>query len=214
MTSSDHFSMRRTIPAIIAMALAACDAGEAPEQPPEVPEAIRLGHPAPAFRTVTLAGDTVSLDSLRGNVVIVNAWAIWCPPCIRELPDLQRLHDRYSERGLNIVGLHVGAEGLGRARTFLRTFSVDFDNSAERWDRADALLGVQRGIPRTALIDRSGTVVSVWPGPVDLDSEMIEAVLDDRHELSSGGTLRWAPAGGAPAGPVPAPVGQSDTGRE
>jgi thiol-disulfide isomerase/thioredoxin len=153
---------------------------------------------------VTLAGDTISLHGLRGRVVVVNAWAIWCPPCIRELPHLQQLHDRYTREGLEIVGLHVGGEGLTKARVFLRTFDVSFHNSAERWDRADALLDAQRGIPRTALIDREGRVVAIWPGPVELQDEMIEAVLEGRHELTQGGALRWRPRDAAAPGPVPA----------
>lgn len=174
--------------------LPAADAS-APEQPPERPAAARLGAEAPEYRTVTLTGDTVALDSLRGRVVLLNAWAIWCPPCIEEMPVLRDMHRRYEAQGLVVVGLHSGSEGLGRARTFLKMFDIDYPNAAERWDRADALLGVQQGLPRSVLIDREGVVVRRWIGPMKFEQEMIEAVLEDRHELSADGILTWRPRG-------------------
>jgi peroxiredoxin len=181
---------------LLAGALGGCaagDAAEAPEQPPERPAAARLGEAAPEFRTVTLAGDTVSLAALRGRVVLVHAWAIWCTTCVTGMPALRELHRRYADAGLTVVGLHTGSEGLGRARTFLRMFDIDYPQSVERWDRADALLGVRQGLPRSMLVDRRGMVVRRWIGPMQLEEEMLEAVLDDRHELTDDGALRWRP---------------------
>jgi thiol-disulfide isomerase/thioredoxin len=183
--------------ALLLLLAAGCSGADAsaPEQPPERPSAARLGRDAPAYRTVTLEGDTVALDALRGSVVLLNAWAIWCPPCIEEMPVLRDMHRRYGSEGLVVVGLHSGTEGLGRARTFLRLFDIDYPNAAERWDRADALLGVQQGLPRSVLIDRQGLVVRRWIGPMKFEQEMIEAVLEDRHEISADGILRWRPRG-------------------
>ena len=179
---------------VCAAALAGCLAPDAPGQPAEVPEAVRQGSAAPAFRTVTLEGDTVSLEALRGRVVLVNAWAIWCPPCIEEMPALKQMHDRYRGEGLVVLGLHAGTEGLGRAEAFRRAFRIDYPNSVEGWDRLDALLGARGGIPRSALIDRRGRVVRVWTGPLEPDTALLEAVLGDRHELLPDGTLRLPPA--------------------
>jgi peroxiredoxin len=190
--------LHRSATAALALAvqLAACDRGPEiplPEQPDERPRSARLGEAAPEFRTVTLEGDTVSLDALHGQVVLVNAWAIWCPPCITEMPVLRDMHERYQDDGLVVVGLHSGSDGVRRAQRFLRMFDISYPNSVERWDRADALLGVQHGLPRSVLIDRSGVVVRRWIGPLEFEQEMIEAVLDDRHELGDDGVLRWRP---------------------
>ena len=179
---------------LAAALLCGCAAPDAPPQPAEVPDAVRMGEAAPAFRTVTLAGDTVSLEALRGQVVLVNAWAIWCPPCIEEMPALKRLYDRYRGEGLVVLGLHAGTEDLGRAEAFRRAFGISFPNSVERWDRLDGLLGARQGIPRSALIDRRGRVVKVWLGPLEPDTVLLEAVLGDRHELLPDGTLRLPPA--------------------
>ncbi|HEV2149780.1 MAG TPA: TlpA disulfide reductase family protein [Longimicrobiaceae bacterium] len=188
--------MRRTLRAgwFLCAALAACRAPDVPEQSAEVPEALRAGAEAPAFHTVTLSGDTVSLEALRGRVVLVNAWAIWCPPCIEEMPALKRLQDRYGAEGLVVLGLHAGTDDLAKAEAFRRAFRITYPNAVERWDRLDGLLGARQGIPRSALIDRRGRVVRLWIGPLEPDTALVEAVLADRHELLPDGTLRLPPA--------------------
>ncbi|HEX2189252.1 MAG TPA: TlpA disulfide reductase family protein [Longimicrobiaceae bacterium] len=176
-----------------AAALSGCAAPDVPEQPAELPGAVRPGEEAPDFRTVTLEGDTVSLEALRGRVVLVNAWAIWCPPCIEELPALKRLHDRYVGEGLTVLGLHAGADGLAKAEAFRRAFGISYPNSVERPDRLHALLGTGAGIPRSALIDREGRVVRTWIGPLEPDTTLLEAVLAGRHRLLPDGTLHLPP---------------------
>lgn len=171
--------------------LAGCEGEPAPEQPPERPGPVRLGELAPSYRAVTLEGDTVSLEALRGQVVLLNVWAIWCDPCLKEMPDLKRLHEAYSSEGLVILGLHAGSEGLGKARTFLGLFDIPYPNAAERWDRLEPLMDARRGIPRSALVDRSGRVVRWWSGPISLDTALFAAVLADRHTLLPDGTLRY-----------------------
>lgn len=171
--------------------LAGCEGEPAPEQPPERPGPVRLGELAPSYRTVTLEGDTASLEALRGQVVLLNVWAIRCDPCLKEMPDLKRLHEAYSSEGLVILGLHAGSEGLGKARTFLGLFGIPYPNAAERWDRLEPLMDARRGIPRSALVDRSGRVVRWWSGPISLDTALFAAVLADRHTLLPDGTLRY-----------------------
>lgn len=61
--------------------------------------------PAPDVRYTRLDGRTASLADLRGRVVLVNLWATWCGPCVREMPDLARLADRYAGMGLTVVAL-------------------------------------------------------------------------------------------------------------
>jgi len=186
--------IRAALPRLLCAAvLGGCVTPDVPEQPAEVPGAVRTGEPAPAFRTVTLAGDTVSLEALRGRVVLVNAWAIWCPPCIEEMPALKRLYDRYRGEGLVVLGLHAGTEDLAKAEAFRRAFGISYPNSVERWDRLDGLLAARQGIPRSALVDRSGRVVRVWIGPLEPDTVLLAAVLQDRHELLPDGTLRLRP---------------------
>src|SRR5579863_7939310 len=68
-----------------------------------------VGQPAPALVAQELNGQTFDLAAQRGKVVIVNFWATWCPPCRKEMPDLQALYDKYKDQGF--VVLSISDEG-------------------------------------------------------------------------------------------------------
>ena len=65
--------------------------------------ALKAGSEAPGFRLPSLAGGEVDLASQRGKVVVLNFWATWCPPCVAEMPSLERLHRALSPEGLSVV---------------------------------------------------------------------------------------------------------------
>ena len=65
--------------------------------------ALQAGSEAPGFRLPSLAGGEVDLASQRGKVVVLNFWATWCPPCVAEMPSLERLHRALSPEGLSVV---------------------------------------------------------------------------------------------------------------
>ncbi|MGQ0712659.1 MAG: TlpA family protein disulfide reductase [Gemmatimonadaceae bacterium] len=156
----------------LTLALLACgsEGGESARAP-------RLGSPAPSYRAVTLAGDSVSLDQLRGRVTLLNVWATWCHPCRDEIPVLQTLHERYSARGLDLVGVSVDAHGEEQA---IRDFARDFRMTYALWHDPDervqsTFLAV--GVPATFLIDRGGVLRWKHIGPVRAnDSTLVREI--------------------------------------
>ncbi|MBC7364436.1 MAG: TlpA family protein disulfide reductase, partial [Candidatus Aminicenantes bacterium] len=68
---------------------------------------IASAEPAPAFEVTTLDGKTITLDSLKGKVVLVNFWATWCPPCRAEIPDFIEAYSELKGQGLEILGFSV-----------------------------------------------------------------------------------------------------------
>jgi peroxiredoxin len=68
---------------------------------------VKIGTEAPNFLAVTLDGKAVALNDLRGKVVVLDFWATWCMPCIREIPGLRNLHARYKSDGLEIIGISL-----------------------------------------------------------------------------------------------------------
>lgn len=115
---------------------------------------------APEFSLPALDGQTVTLSSLRGEVVILDFWASWCKPCTRTLPALHELAARLADRGVVLL-----AVSLDRSETAARDY-VDgqgFDSGAILYGSLDAarvvkdLYGVV-GIPRTFVIDREGWI--------------------------------------------------------
>ena len=122
------------------------------------------GEPAPVFSLQDDAGATVSLAQLRGRLVVMNLWASWCPPCRAEMPDLQRLAERYAGRGVAVVGVNEG-ESPERARAFARALGIRFPiwiDAAERYGRTYTALG----LPTTIVVDRQGAVVRGFDGPL------------------------------------------------
>lgn len=128
---------------------------------------LQAGEPVPAYAAVDLAGDTLALADLRGEVVVLNLWATWCHPCREEMPALQRLHETYGDRGLRILGVSIdGRSSAELIPGFLEEVGVTFPilrDPEERVVRAFTTMGV----PETFLIGRDGTLLHRWIGAFD-----------------------------------------------
>jgi cytochrome c biogenesis protein CcmG/thiol:disulfide interchange protein DsbE len=130
------------------------------------PAPIDVGRPAPAYRAVSADGDSVSLGALRGKPVLLNVWATWCHPCRDEIPELQRLHERYRERGLELVGVSVDAAGDEEAiRAFARRYGMTYPVWRDPNENVSATFLVV-GVPATFLIDRAGVLRWKQTGPI------------------------------------------------
>ena len=103
----------------------------------------------------------------------MNLWASWCPPCRAEMPDLQRLSNLYSARGLAIIGVNEG-ESPQRARSFAESLQIRFPIWVDAGERYGRLYGAL-GLPTTVILDRRGIVVRGFDGPLTFD-EMRDAV--------------------------------------
>jgi peroxiredoxin len=139
-----------------------------------VPDPVGRGSTAPAFALRTLPGPgELSLASLRGQVVLLNFWATWCEPCEREMPAMQRLHQKLGPEGLRLVAVSVdeSSEPVGR---FRERFGLSFEIL---WDPDKRVSNAYQAYryPETLLIDRDGVVVERYVGPRDWDSPLYEA---------------------------------------
>lgn len=121
-----------------------------------------IGSMAPVYALQNDRGAVVSLLSYRRQVVLMNLWASWCPPCRAEMPDLQRLANAYSAKGIVIVGVNEG-ESPQRARAFADSLGIRFPiwiDENQRYGRAYGALG----LPTTVIVDRRGVVVRGYDG--------------------------------------------------
>lgn len=116
-----------------------------------------VGKPAAPFALKTFAGDEVSLERLRGRVVVLNFWASWCiPACYEEAPVLERGWQAWKDRGVTLVGINI-QDREEAARAFLTRFNHTFPNAADTAGRVSVDYGVY-GVPETFFIDRAGRV--------------------------------------------------------
>ena len=144
---------------------------------PDAAEKVEVGAPAPAYRTVSLDGDSVSISAQRGKVVLFNIWATWCHPCRAEIPELRELHAKYKARGLELVGVSIDADGSDDA---IRAFMKDFAMEYPIWRDPDERVSTQFlviGPPTTFLIDRDGILRWKKLGPIEpRDSSLTAAI--------------------------------------
>jgi peroxiredoxin len=104
-------------------------------------------------------GGQLAMSSLRGRILVLNFWATWCPPCIKELPEFDRLHQAQSSRGVQVVGLAV--DGPTPVREFLARLPLRFDIGLAGFDGVDLSrqLGNSSGaLPFTVVFDRQGRI--------------------------------------------------------
>ena len=139
---------------------------------------VDVGSPAPAYKAVSLAGDSVSLSGQRGKVVLLNVWATWCHPCRTEIPELRQVHAAYASRGRHLIGVSVDAQGSEEA---IRAFMSDFEMNYDVWlDPDERVLSnfLVVGVPATFLIDRDGVLRWRKVGPVEPADTSLSAAIE------------------------------------
>lgn len=165
----------RTAVWLVALTLglvAAC--GEAPPEEGEAPDPDM----APALAAVTLDGDSVALDELRGEVVLLNVWATWCVPCRMEAPELQELHEAHRADGLRVVGVTVDNRGAGdQIRQFVEEFGMTYEIWWDPDGTAIEAFGAA-GVPLTVLIDRDGRLAWRHLGAFHAEDPILRRALE------------------------------------
>lgn len=133
-----------------------------------------VGSPAKEF-TVADSDHSVSLNQYRGQVVLVNFWATWCPPCVEELPSLMSLQERMKGRGLVVVGVSIDVDGDAYHR-FLKVHNINFVTVRDPEQKVASMYGTS-GWPETYIIDRQGVLRRKFVGPVDWNAPDVIAFL-------------------------------------
>ena len=165
---------RSAIALALAAALAACSGANQDRTPRPT-----AGEPAPPYAAATLEGDTVSLESLRGSVVLLNFWATWCAPCRYETPFLQSLAEEHEAEGLRVVGVSMDTgDADALIREFVEEYGVTYTILADPQMRGMEVYQIL-GLPGTFLIDRDGTLRWMRYGPVSEGDQEFARALGD-----------------------------------
>lgn len=150
-----------------------------------------VGSEAPAFSAATL--DTpprqVSLDDHRGDVVLLNIWATWCTPCREEMPSIQRLHERFGDRGLTVLAVSIDNPGM---ESQIRAFAEELDLTFQiLHDPANTISSAYQvtGYPETFLIDQRGVIRKKHIGATDwfspANQALVASLLGDTTAVAS-----------------------------
>ena len=113
----------------------------------------------------------VSLNQFRGQVVVVNFWATWCPPCNQELPSIMDMQNRLRSRGVAVLGVSIDVDGDAYHR-FLKERNVNFVTVRDPEQKVANMYGTS-GWPESYIIDRQGVLRRKIVGPINWDSAEI-----------------------------------------
>lgn len=119
-------------------------------------------------------GKTVNFQEMEGEIVLVNFWATWCPPCVAEMPNLQALYEDYKHK-INFV--FVANDKVANVNAFLKKYQYDFPVYYALNDVPTALYS--KSIPATFLIDDHGKIVMKEIGSSDWNSENVRKQIDE-----------------------------------
>jgi peroxiredoxin len=125
------------------------------------------GQLAPNFSLMSLGGEPVSLSDYSGQVVLVNMWATWCPPCKAEMPTIHEYYQAHRDDGFVVLAVN-SQEQAASVNSFIQatgfTFPVLLDDRATVMDQYNVL-----GLPTSFIIDRHGTIQHTHTGQITKD---------------------------------------------
>ena len=144
--------------------------GDTPASAPAARTAHVIGMSRPEFSLPDLSGRRHSIDEWDGRVVALNFWATWCPPCLKEIPQLISLQSEYGDRGLQIIG--IALQKPAAVADFAREHGMNYPVLAGEGAvvRVAEDYGNTIGaLPYTVVIDRRGRIAYARPGPVTVE---------------------------------------------
>jgi len=204
MKRQSRLSVLLAVLAAVGVTWSAVRADEPKKQQPD-PYAEMVGKPAPEIMKADFAinGDAVKLADLKGKVVLIDFWAVWCGPCVSTFPHLREWHQQYHDKGLEIIGLTSYYEQFGfdkeagklkkaeekltaeQEQDMLKTFAghhklqhrllvLKKEDQRQTYDAYKV-----RGIPEAVLIDRKGNVRVVKVGSGEENAKALEATIKE-----------------------------------
>jgi peroxiredoxin len=126
-----------------------------------------VGSAAKEF-TVRDSDHQVSLNQFRGQVVVLNFWATWCPPCMQELPSMMDMQNQLRSRGVVVLGISIDVDDDAYHR-FLKQRSVNFVTVRDPEQKVAGIYGTS-GWPESYIIDRQGVLRRKVVGPINWES--------------------------------------------
>jgi peroxiredoxin len=149
-----------------------------PKEGPRSEKIIQKGDHAPEFRLSALDGKQVALSDYRGKVVLVHFWATWCPPCVEELPVLDRMYRGLAGRELEVLAVSVDEGGAENVAAFVKKNAVSLPVLLDPGASVAHSYGTFK-FPETYILDRSGIVRYKAIGQADWSNpEIVKAIRD------------------------------------
>ncbi len=170
---------------VMIIVLTACRRHEAPAKTSTVPprpaaraaETIDVGAQIPSYTAHWLDGSAFDLASQKGSVVLLNLWATWCGPCRYEIPELEKLQQKYASKGFKVIGVSVDEGGADDVNPFLKQQKISYPIVIDPDGKLATILQTSV-LPTSVLLDKSGNVVWKHFGIVDPGDPLMTRALE------------------------------------
>lgn len=148
------------------------------DEPEEIKaeEGIEKGDLAPDFELETMDGEAAKLSDFRGQKVLLNFWATWCPPCRAEMPDMQKFHEDHDDAVILSVNLTETENSVRNIEDFLEEYGITFEVLSDENTLVANTYNAQ-ALPTSYLIDTTGKIHNVAVGPLNYEA-MVDAFDD------------------------------------
>jgi len=127
---------------------------------------VERGVPAPNFTLPDLDDKMVSLADYKGRVVLINIWATWCPPCVKEMPSMEKLYRELKDEGFEILAVSIDVSGAKAVLPFMKKHKLSFPALIDTKGAINNLYQTT-GVPESFIIDKDGIIVEKIIGPRD-----------------------------------------------
>lgn len=135
------------------------------------------GSKAPDFSLKNSQGDSLSISQYNNQVILINFWATWCAPCVSEMASLDRLYQKYKDRGFVVLAISVDEDGWKPIDEFLKKIPVTFPILLDLDYKVADLYGTYR-VPESYLIDKKGNIAEKILGAQEWDSPEMSSKLE------------------------------------
>jgi len=130
------------------------------------------GIPAPEFTFPDINGRNISLSDYKGKVVLLNIWATWCPPCVYEMPSMQKLYNEFNGKNFKILAVSIDAAGVDVVAPFMKKHKLSFPALMDPKGTIKTMYGVT-GVPESYIVDKQGILIGKVIGARDWSSPEI-----------------------------------------
>jgi peroxiredoxin len=131
-----------------------------------IPSAVNF--PAPELSLNNLDGERVSISDFQQQVLLINNWATWCPPCRDEMPTLVKYFNEHHEQGFMLIGIDAG-DPIDEVEQFVEEYNITFPILLDPNNKSLIVFN-NENLPSSYVIDRKGNVVLAWTGPISKDT--------------------------------------------
>jgi cytochrome c biogenesis protein CcmG, thiol:disulfide interchange protein DsbE len=144
------------------------------------PQEVAVGESAPNFELPALGHGTAGLGEYRHQVVVLNFWATWCPPCVEEAPSLEKFAEQMRSEGVAVIGVSVDQD-QAELEKFVAEYGLTFPIARDPNQDLAGRYGTSK-FPETYILDRDGRVAEKIVGPIDWhDPRIIDFVRELAH---------------------------------